>query len=122
MVAPVVDALTRISIAPGVHAGSGRPPWLMQPEVFVRGAGFHVETPATASRGATPSSSAAVGARLGGEAVATTDGSVAVAVVGTGETGVAAGADAGGVADEQAVNTSAVATIMQRTSTSVVWG
>ena len=26
-------------MAPGVHAGSGNPPWLVQPDVFVRGAG-----------------------------------------------------------------------------------
>jgi len=38
----ILDLYTLESTAPGVHAGSGRPPWLRQPEVFVRRGGAHV--------------------------------------------------------------------------------
>ena len=122
MVAAADAMVTRASIAPGVHAGSGNPPWLTQPDVFVRGAGVHAETIRAGAGTVAASTGAVVEATRGGGAVGTTAMSVGVAVVGTAGTNAAAGADTGGVAAVQAVNTSTAARIMQRTSTGVVWG
>ncbi len=41
MVLAILACVTRGSTAPGVQAGSGRPPWLRHPEVFVGRAGAH---------------------------------------------------------------------------------
>lgn len=51
--------VTRGSTAPGVQAGSGRPPTLVQPDAFVRGAGAHwaTEDGAAVAGGATGAAS-----------------------------------------------------------------
>src|SRR5207248_1935806 len=67
MVAPMVATLTRGSIAPGVHAGSGSPPWLTQPVVLVRGAGAQAAASALVGVGAAGATIAvgAAGAMVG---------------------------------------------------------
>src|SRR2546426_997814 len=62
MVAAAVVMLTRESSAPGVHAGSGSPPWLTQPVVLVRAGGVH--EPTTTGTGASVAGTS-VGATLG---------------------------------------------------------
>src|SRR5712692_2404647 len=61
MVVAVLAMVTRASIAPGVQAGSGRPPWLRQPVVLVRGDGVQ----AAVKRVGTGTAAARVGARVG---------------------------------------------------------
>src|SRR6266566_4636766 len=68
----VVAMLTRGSIVPGVHAGSGNPPWLTQPVALVRGA----STQAVATTVGTGTAAVSTGATVGtsveaGAAVAT---------------------------------------------------
>src|SRR6266851_2894897 len=97
MVVAVVVMVTRGSIAPGVQAGSGSPPWPTQPDVLVRAAGVQAAETIVGSGTAAVCTGAAVGAGAG-------------AAVGAG-----AGA-AGGAAGAQALSPSTAATIVQRTT------
>src|SRR5437016_6510961 len=83
MVDAVVDMVTRGSIAPGVQAGSGRPPWLRQPAVFVLGEGAQAAVRMVGTGRATDSVGAVVGAGVGAALAST--------VVGTAVGGTAVG-------------------------------
>src|SRR5438552_2169275 len=70
--------LTRGSIAPGVHAGSGSPAWRTQPVVLVRGAGVQKVTSSVGTGTATVAMGSVVGAAVGaGTVAAVATGSIA---------------------------------------------
>src|SRR5712691_6718137 len=82
MVEAVVAMVTRASIAPGVQAGSGRPPWLTQPVVLVRGDGVQAAVRIVGRGTAAVSTGAVAGARVGA-AVGTRVGTAVGTRVGT---------------------------------------
>src|SRR6266568_473806 len=65
MVEAALAMVTRESIAPGVQAGSGRPPWLTQPVVLARGDGVQAAVRIVGSGTAAVSTGAVVGTRAG---------------------------------------------------------
>src|SRR5229473_1918237 len=129
MVAAVVAMVTRVSIAPGVQAGSGRPAWLTHPVVFVRAAGVQTAVTMVGSGTAAISGGTVVGARVGaaagcwgGAAVGAWLGADVGARVGAAATGRVGAAVGGGsvgggfAAGAHALRPSTVAAIMERTS------
>src|SRR6266851_9689543 len=97
MVEAAVAIETRASIAPGVQAGSGRPPWLAQPLVFVLGDGVHAAVRMVGTGRAAASVGGLVGGRVGAAvaaAVGAATSAVGTAVGGADGGGAAAGAQA----------------------------
>ena len=108
----MVATLTRGSIAPGVHAGSGSPPWLTQPVVLVRGAGTQAAASVLVGVGAAGATVAA------GAADATVGVGAAGTTVGVGAAGATVGlnAAAGATAAEQPLSASIAVRIMHMAS------
>src|SRR5712691_7595316 len=89
MVEAAVARVTRGSIAPGVQAGSGRPPWLRQPVVLVRGDGVQAGVTIVGNGTAAVASGATNGSAVGARVAAAATFAVGATVAGRGGVGAA---------------------------------